>query len=348
MSHRTEHPTDEVITQFLRTRSADPDLGLLGDIMRTAGATPQDRSWLGLRPILLPRKTLLIVAFALLLATMGAIAVGSGLVPPDGRPEGIFADVSGWIAYGDHRGIWAVDPTRPGDPDSQVQLSSKDGTPIAWSPDGSKLLVLRNLSDLMDSVEMVLFVLNADGTETRLAQAGDRSAADFTPDGSQVVYGDGDNIYVIDAEGGTPELLLAGDPPLWTFSPDGTQIAYIDWGHGDSGHSVRVMNSDGTGMRVVVEDSMNMGAGHIRDFGLDWSPDGQHLVFANTRGVYVVGIDGSGLIEVSSLRFEGADPHWSPDGSLISHNFGSLAIVRWDGTQAQRFDYARSGPWNPR
>lgn len=46
-----------------------------------------------------------------------------------GRPEGIFADVGGWIAFGDRRGIWAVDPTRPGDPDSQVQLSSEEGPP---------------------------------------------------------------------------------------------------------------------------------------------------------------------------------------------------------------------------
>ena len=74
---------DDVITQFLRTRSADPEVGLLDDILRTVGATPQDRPWLGLRPILLPRTTLLIVAIALLLATMGAIAVGSRLLQPD-------------------------------------------------------------------------------------------------------------------------------------------------------------------------------------------------------------------------------------------------------------------------
>jgi len=83
MSGRPDHLTDDVITQFLRTRSADADLGLLDDIVRTVGATPQDRPWLGLRPILLPRRTLLIVASALLLATMGAIAVGSRFLQPD-------------------------------------------------------------------------------------------------------------------------------------------------------------------------------------------------------------------------------------------------------------------------
>ena len=82
MSDRTNDLTDDAITQFLRTRSADPDLGLLDDIMRTVGATPQDRPWLGLRPIRLPSRTMLIVAIALLVTTMGAVAVGSRFLQP--------------------------------------------------------------------------------------------------------------------------------------------------------------------------------------------------------------------------------------------------------------------------
>ena len=83
MSERTDHLTDDTITLFLRTRSTDAQPSLLDDIVRTVGATPQDRPWLGLRPILLPRRTVLIVAMALLLVTMGAIAVGSRFLQPD-------------------------------------------------------------------------------------------------------------------------------------------------------------------------------------------------------------------------------------------------------------------------
>ena len=223
---------------------------------------------------------------------------------PSTRPEGIFADVGDWIAIGTADAIWAVDPTRRGNPDGWVQLSATRGTPEAWSPEGSKLLVVSDLRDTEHPDNALLLVLNADGTETRLAEVERLSGVDFTPDGSQVVYGDKDNIYVIDADGGTPELLLVGNPPLWTFSPDGTQIAYIDWGHGDGGHSVRVMNRDGSGIRVVVEDSLDMGAGHIRDFRLTWAPDGQQLVFANTQGVFVVRPDGSGLRKASEEEIE--------------------------------------------
>ncbi|MEO6208288.1 MAG: hypothetical protein ABIP77_10100 [Candidatus Limnocylindrales bacterium] len=308
----------------------------------------------------------------------GGSGVGGLAVVPPGRPEGIFADVGGWIAFGDRGGIWAVDPTRPDEPERKVQLSSEGGTPKAWSPDGSKLLVLR---DIGDSHQRTLFVLNADGTETRLGPAMFRSGGDFTPDGSRVVYaappggGHGAGIYVIDADGGTPELLLAagsrwvldGGCPQYegcvdgkrlldtsvyeaALSPDGTQIAYFD-GIGDWGHSLRVMNSDGTVVRVVVDNDMTSGAGHVD--GLDWSPDGRHLLFAiDLQGVYVVGIDGAELMKVSSGTSDGLsgqDPRWSPDGSLISHNTQShLVIARGDGTRVQELDYGRSGPWNPR
>jgi len=346
-------------TEQLRTALGDvvgparPDY--LTDIVAQAGRIRQRPAWtfterwlsVSIEPRSqgVPRSAVLYAVMFLLVALLaaGVVLIGSQRTQPERLPgpEGIFAGIGGWIAYGNGSGIWAIDPAGSGDRDGRVQLSAKTGTPRAWSPDGSKLLFfLREGADSFD-----LFVLNADGTETRLATAAGRSGAGFTPDGSQVVYGDDSNTYVIDAEGGTPELLFAGDPE-GVLSPDGTQIAYLDWGRGDSEHSLRVINSDGTGTRVVTEDPRIMGPGHLRGPGVDWSPDGQHLVFATEYfGVWVVGIDGSGLVQVSPA---GSDPHWSPDGSLISYNTGGLVIVRADGTRVQRFDSGRSGPWNPR
>lgn len=268
--------------------------------------------------------------------------------------EGIFAGVGGWIAYGgdSFSAIWAIDPARPNDRNSQLKLSSQAGTPRAWSPDGSKLLVVREVVGAGGAYELDLFLIRSDGTETRIAQVGLRSGAAFTPDGSRVIYGDGSSIYIVDAEGGTPELVLADDPPSWTLSPDGTQIAYLDWGRGDSEHSLRVMNRDGTGMRIVTEDPAVMGAGHIRGPSIDWSPDGQRLVFSIESHVWVVGIDGSGLLELTSgpteVESKGTDPHWSPDGAFISYTFDeTLVIVRPDGAPVQTSIFGRSGPWNP-
>lgn len=307
--------------------------------------------------------------------------------------ENRIGDVRGWITYGDKRGIWARDLTNPRDPSDRVRLSSTSGSLVARSSDGSKLLVQRDVQDPgvppncpacgpgSTLNETDLFVLNSDGTETRLTDPGEGATggASFSPDGTVVVYagaegaGSQSAIYVVDAEGGTPEVLLTSgnrrypDPdkpgddmqsadgddlfetalqePQW--SPDGSQIAYFD-GMGDWGHSLRVMDSDGTDSRVVVENSETLGVGHV--YGLQWSPDGRQLAFSIEGRLYVVGVDGSGFRLVTD---NGVEPYWSPDGSHIAYTRpdpetaerGSLEIVRLDDLRVQNFGEGESGPW---
>jgi len=293
---------------------------------------------------------------------------------PTPRPEGIFSEVGGWIAYGNDEGIWAVNPTPGGTPSDPIQLSERPGEPLAWSSDGSKLLIWRSSDRASLPRWTGLFVLNADGTETRVAvghfiegsvshviggPTPDKAGGSFSPDGSQVVYEDdtvrpanhgggwyvlASGIYVVHAEGGTPQLLqqvrkqrTVSAP---TFSPDGEQIAYLD-GYFDMGTSIWVMNADGSDARelVVVKGP--------RSVGLVWSPDGSRLAFSAGHGrlVWVVGADGSGQTSVIS---HGVNPHWSPDGSRIAYEHrATLEIARPDGTHVQTFGYGGSGPWNP-
>src|SRR4029450_2884870 len=92
---------------------------------------------------------------------------------PTPRPQGIFSEVGGWIAAGTTEGIWGVNPTGATRAD-RVQLSDRPGEPIAWSSDGSKLLILR-LHNWGSPVENLgggsLHVLNSDGTETLLGRS---------------------------------------------------------------------------------------------------------------------------------------------------------------------------------
>jgi Tol biopolymer transport system component len=300
---------------------------------------------------------------------------------PTPRPEGIFSEVGGWIAYGNDEGIWAVNPTPGGTPSDPIQLSERPGEPVAWSSDGSKLLIWRT-SDFPnaslsgreeDQFWTGLFVLNADGTETRLSvghfikglvshviggPTPDEAGGSFSPDGSQVVYSDdtvrpasgggwrrvlASGIYVVQAEGGTPQLLHESATETVsapTFSPDGEQIAYFD-GYGDMGTSIWVMNADGSDARELAAVK------GLWPVSLVWSPDGSRLAFSAGPGrwVWVVGADGSGLTSVIS---HGVNPHWSPDGSRIAYEHRhTLEIARPDGTHVQTFGYGGSGPWNP-
>lgn len=296
------------------------------------------------------------------------------------RSKDIFADVHGWVAYGDTSGIWAVDPENPGNQDDRVLLSPRVGTPVAWSSDGSKLLFQTGHNLLFPGPRKHLIVLNSDGTEAQLTRDSDGvqiSGGSFTPDGSKVVYatawGKSSGIYMVSSEGGMPRLLLAAgrrwvpeegrfnDTSLFhpTLSPDGSQIAYFD-GHGDWGNTLWIMDADGSNGHQLegIEADSHVG-------GLEWSPDGTRLAFDSGNGTYVVNADGSGL----SHRIVNAwNPHWSPDGSRIAYAYldrglpracepaptyscdlGKLTTAAPDGTQVRFLGVSdtTAGPWNP-
>jgi Tol biopolymer transport system component len=284
---------------------------------------------------------------------------------------GIFADVRGWIAYGNNEGIWAVNPAPGGKPAVRIQLSERPGEPLAWSSDGSKLLISREVPDATRDRfdDRDLFVLNADGTETRLTRGLDWGTASIVPDGSKVIFdvttwpseeasARGEEwqsgIYMVQADGGSRRLLLAAGPHNYpdgtfrtalsfqTFSPDGTHIAYFD-GMGDWGNTLRVMNADGSGVRVVSDQEF----GHVND--LAWSPDGSRLAFHAPYGggIWIVGVDGSGLTEVSQL---GAAPRWSPTGrQLAFESAGGIWIVNADGSGLRQVALPgrRNPVWSP-
>lgn len=235
-------------------------------------------------------------------------------------------------------------------------MADEPGQPLGWSSDGTKLLIARVDIDGTAEGRLGLAVLNADGTESRVASGTTYLGGSISPDGSQVIYSDAfsgkPGIYTVGADGGTPRLLHRPEPrpdpepapgqePAMfdretyypVFSPDGSQIAYFD-GHGDWGHRLRVMNADGTGSRTLYESE-----GHIN--GLAWASDGQRLIFGNDDGMWRIGIDGSGF---TRMDVPGGFPDWSADGSWVLYvRARSLYLARADGTQATELSSAPLG-----
>jgi hypothetical protein len=212
--------------------------------------------------------------------------------------------------------------------------------PIAFSPDGSKMLFLRSVPNGGVDDDMNLFVVNTDGTGlVRLNPPGTTSGfidtpvvttASWSPDSMQVAFlaAEGSfhaegrttarSVFVVDANGHDPHQIT---PPvsLWSaqWSPDGRWIALIM--PRESHTDLFVVHPDGSGLRDA-----NEGASDSFSFGPRWSPDGSKILFVGGHGGYlsdtdlwIVNVDGTGLFQLTH------DP-----GQYSSYSWGPLPVSR--------------------
>ena len=181
---------------------------------------------------------------------------------------------------------------------------------IAWSPNGSQVAFYRQGRLTAD-----VLVADADGSHLRNLTPGGTDfswAPDWSPDGSRIVFvesdGGGARLVTIRSDGSDRRIVpgTSAGPndllrtPRWT--PDGTSIGYT------LTDGIHVIRSDGTGGRLLLADAE----------GLDWSPDGQRLLFTRDRDLALADADGTDVAFVTRTpkRHEGG-AEWSPDGSRM-------------------------------
>jgi Tol biopolymer transport system component len=112
--------------------------------------------------------------------------------------------------------------------------------------------------------------------------------------------------------------------PAW--APDGRHIAFISYRHSVTGRwslekgSVYIMDFDpvsGKSQQVwrLTDDG---GA----DNWPTWSPDGRRIAFQSNRhgnwDIWIIGVDGTGLVKLTHYPGNDRHPNWSPDGTRIA------------------------------
>jgi TolB protein len=189
---------------------------------------------------------------------------------------------------------------------------AKDQVPN-WSPDGSKIAFTRIVEN-----DARIYVINADGTNMQEISPADSYYADWTPDGSRLIYTCGWDVCSMNPDGTDIVNLTNHSAEDWTMghfvSPDGAKIAFNS-NRDDGLCDIFVMNADGT-------DPVNLTNSGSCEETAAWSPDGAKILFTLGSHVYYMNADGSGRVNVT--RDVGGNGELYPDWS---HGTGVLAAA---------------------
>lgn len=230
--------------------------------------------------------------------------------------------ISAWLALGAHPAV------------SPPLLTYRVDVPLSTDP----------------SYPAGLCVASSDGSRRlRLTGLDFISGADWSPDGRQIAYNRGNDIFIANARGGAERNLtrafasLSSQP---TWSPDGGRIAFT--AHGSNGSSrIALIDQNGSNLRFLT---LNVPGDH---FGSpDWSPNGRELALVSRT--FVPPVSALYVVELSSARSRlvangAGDTSWSPDGSRLAYGAaGGVMVVNSDGTGSRTLAAGATSPaWSP-
>lgn len=201
----------------------------------------------------------------------------------------------------------------------------------------------------------VIYTVNPDGSDLRPLFTDFAEYPHWSPRGDLVSIfccDDGMAAHFVDPDTGSFRELAPPDPSLEVhcgiWSSDGHRVACESFGVDDPKRNgiYSIRSSDGTGLKRITSNPDG------QDTPGDYSPDGQHLVFARYHpngevGLYVVGVNGSDLQRLSPAGvlveegfFAGS---WSPNGEEIlfvarasPDRLPTIWVVNADGSGLQQ------------
>jgi Tol biopolymer transport system component len=227
-----------------------------------------------------------------------------------------------------------------------------------------------------------IYVIDPDGSQ--LTKLGNSITPKFnpawSPDGKKIVFGTNDSdsarLYIMNADGSSPVKLIDTEElnnqttltwrfvtgccsPVW--SPDGRKIAFSIAHYVGcclSYSNIYVINADGSNLIGISDHS-------ALDFDPAWSPDSQKIAFnsgvewdkvglvpnscGGKLGICVITVDNTNSIKLTSIKEDGGNPNWSPDGKKIAFatsrdGKAEIYVMNADGANPVNLTHTGS-PW---
>ena len=274
----------------------------------------------------------------------GSWGAGSSVPSPDSK-----SIVYSW--YGSNRPgelrIVGVDGSSPRV--LRVAGTGVDEEPVAWSPDGTQLLVEFGKSD--GTTDMMLVGV-ADGSAKLLKAMGADAAPGgrFSPDGRYIAWSVKDGLSMVEVQTGKEYPLLPDPSPhgVLGWTQDGKHILF----HSERSGSPDMWLVAVAGVKAVGEPELvKKGYYGSRTLGFTRAGAFYYGVFTSTRDVYIAELDpASGKLVGSpqpvSRRWFGVsgNPDWSPDGKFLAYlrnqtqdsSFPSSIVIRSTSTGEER------------
>lgn len=248
------------------------------------------------------------------------------------------------------------------------------GIGIAWSPDGTKLVITTSAG---------IWLMDANGrNRVRLATGGQPywigakpyrklfypratsfGSPTWSPDGRSIAFTafegvENRDIWVMNADGsGQHRLRKTPFPPFFEGNVDWSPVGgWLAFDSGSYVSDVYVMKTNGTGLRLLTPGGGFVGSGQPA-----WSPDGQKVVFARPSGIWVMNANGGAQVRLTHHALD-EDPAWSSSGRIAfvrkpdwkkemlpaaRDASSEIYVMNADGTGVTRLTHNRVGEANP-